>query len=272
MESITLPTIPPMPILQETAEEIYQRWVNRANEMAKKRGVAPPATAEGEDFYDMWFPIAQEWEENQALWTYGFLQAFPIWADGEFLEAHAYTFGLIKQPTDDDESLRSKILNRAFIEEGNGRARDYEIWAKEIDGVGDAVAIEKARHDNSIDLYLIDRDGQPVTPEFASTVKDWLWEEKRVAGHDLATYPAPIFTLTIEATLETTEDLDLVANRIKERVLTYARGRKTLVYKYVAALILVDIGETYTSFTMNGGTEDVEVPPVSILQVEVQLS
>jgi hypothetical protein len=272
MKLTDLPALPYMPILEETPEEIYQRWVNRAIELAKELGQPPPPTDEGEFFYKMWYPIAQEYAEQQELWTYGFIQGFPIWADGEFLEAHGWADGVPKKEGEDDDDYRLRLLDHAFIEEGNGRRKDYETWAKEIQGVGGAIAIEKARHDNSIDLYLTDMNGQPVTPEFAEQVKNEMWEEKRIAGHDLATYPAPIFTLHIEATIETTGDRAELAERIKERVLAYAEGRTKLIYNYVAALLIVDIGENYSAFTINGMTEDVEIPPVSILQVEVVLS
>ncbi|ERI05153.1 baseplate J/gp47 family protein [Aneurinibacillus aneurinilyticus] len=272
MKLTDLPKLPYVPILEETPDDIYQRWVNRAIEIAKERGLPPPPTGEGEYFYDLWYPIAQEYAEQQELWTYGFIQAFPIWADGEFLEAHGWADGLVKKEGEDDDTFRLRLLDRAFIEEGSGRRKDYELWVKEVPGVGGAIAIEKERHDNSIDLYLTNMDGQPITLEFAEHVKDLMWEDKRIAGHDLAIHPAPVFTLRIEAALETTGDRTVLAEQIKKRILSYAEGRTRLVYNYVAALLVVDMGENYSGFTMNGKTEDMIVPTKSILQVEVVLS
>ncbi|MEZ2660487.1 baseplate J/gp47 family protein [Aneurinibacillus aneurinilyticus] len=271
MKLTDLPKLPYMPILEETPEDIYQRWVNRAIELAKERGLPPPPTGEGEYFYDLWYPIAQEYAEQQELWTYGFIQAFPIWADGEFLEAHGWADGLLRKEGEDDDTFRLRLLDRAFIEEGSGRRKDYELWAKEVPGVGGVIAVEKERHDNSIDLYLTDMNGNPVTPEFAEQVKNLMWEDKRIAGHDLAAYPAPVFVLRIEAALEATGDRTALAEQIKKRVLAYAEGRTKLVYNYVAALLVFDIGENYSNFTMNGETNDIEIPPVSLLQVEVNL-
>ncbi|KAG2890944.1 hypothetical protein PC117_g24361, partial [Phytophthora cactorum] len=165
--------------LVETPDMIYQRWVNRAITMANERGLPPPPVGEGEYFYDLWYPIAQEIAEQQELWGYGVLQSTPIWADDEFLDAHGWADGMVRKDGESNDDYRLRILDRAFTEEGNGRRKDYEIWAKEIQGVGGAVAVEKEHHDNSIDLYLTDMNGQPITAEFAETVKTLMWEDYR---------------------------------------------------------------------------------------------
>ncbi|SEB28008.1 baseplate J/gp47 family protein [Paenibacillus sp. 276b] len=266
-----LPKFPVVPVLEETPDMIYQRWVNRAITMANERGLPPPPVGEGEYFYDLWYPIAQELAEQQELWGYGVLQSTPIWADDEFLDAHGWADGMVRKDGESNDDYRLRILDRAFVEEGNGRRKDYEIWAKEIQGVGGAVAVEKERHDNSIDLYLTDMAGQPITAEFAEKVKALMWEEYRIAGHDLAVYPAPIFLVSVKAKLETSEDLQQLVELIRQRVIAYANGRSKLLYNYIAALLLVPGVENYSDFTLNDDVQDIDVPPVSFLQVEVVL-
>ncbi|MGD0032556.1 baseplate J/gp47 family protein [Paenibacillus illinoisensis] len=267
-----LPKFPSMPILEETPDMIYQRWVNRAITLANERGLPPPPVGEGEYFYDLWYPIAQEIAEQQELWGYGVLQSTPIWADDEYLDAHGWADGMVRKDGESNDDYRLRILDRAFTEEGSGREKDYESWAKEIQGVGAAVAREKERHDNSIDLYLTDMNGQPITLEFAEQVKVLMWDEYRIAGHDLAVHPAPVFVVTVKATLETTEDIQQLAETIRQRVVTYANGRSKLLYNYIAALLLVPGVENYSGFTLNDDVQDVDIPPVSLLQVEVILS
>lgn len=267
-----LPKFPSMPVLEETPDMIYQRWVNRAVALANERGLPPPPIDEGEFFYDMWYPIAQELAEQQELWGYGVLQSTPIWADDEFLDAHGWADGIPRKDGESNDDYRLRILDRAFTEEGSGRRKDYEAWAKEIQGVGNAVAREKERHDNSIDLYLTDMSGQPITPEFAEQVKALMWEDYRIAGHDLAVQPAPVFVVSVKAMLETDEDLQKLAELIRQRVVSYANGRNKLLYNYIAALLLVPGVENYSEFKLNDDIHDVEIPPVSILQVEVILS
>ncbi|KAF6582770.1 baseplate J/gp47 family protein [Paenibacillus sp. EKM211P] len=267
-----LPALPPMAILEETPEEVYRRWVNRAITLAQEKGLPPPPTDPGEYFYDLWYPIAMEYSEQQELLTYAFLQGFPIWADGEFLDGHGWSDGMPRKVGEDDDTYRLRILDRAFTEEGSGRRKDYEAWAKELEGVGGAVAVEKARNDVSIDLYLTDLQGKPVTEEFAAKVKTDLWESKRIAGHDLAVHPAPVFTLQVAAKLNTVLPLTELIEPIRKRIADYALGRTKLVFNYVGAALLVKGVEDYENLTLNGATKDVEVPVTSVLQIEVNLT
>ncbi|WP_342435911.1 baseplate J/gp47 family protein [Paenibacillus sp. FSL L8-0436] len=269
-----LPALPSMAILEETPEDIYRRWVNRAIALAQERGLPPPPTDEGEFFYDLWHPLAIEIAEQQVLWTYGFLQGFPIWADSEYLDGHGWAAGLTRKDGESDDTFRIRMLERAATEIGSGRRKDYETWALEMAGVGGAIAREKERHENSIDLYLTDLEGQPITEAFADTVKSWMWEERRIAGHDLGVHPAPVFTVRLEAhmLLSGGADLAALAATIQQRVLDYANGRARLIYNYVAALLLIPGVEDYDSLQLNGGTEDVDLPPSSVLRVEVVLS
>lgn len=267
-----LPALPPMAILEEAPEDIYRRWVNRAITLAQERGLPPPPTDPGELFYDLWYPIAMEYAEQQELLTYAFLQAFPIWADSEYLDGHGWSDGMSRKMGEDDDAYRMRMLDRAFNEEGSGRRKDYETWAKELEGVGGAVAIEKERHDNSIDLYLTDLQGQPITEEFAAKVKADMWESKRIAGHDLAVHPALVFTLQVAAKLNTVLPLPELVEPIRQRIADYALGRTKLVFNYVGAALLVKGVEDYESLTLNGAIEDIEVPTTSVLKIEVTLT
>ncbi|WP_318627279.1 baseplate J/gp47 family protein [Paenibacillus polymyxa] len=267
-----LPALPPMAILEEAPEDIYRRWVNRAITLAQERGLPPPPTDPGEYFYDLWYPIAMEYSEQQELLTYAFLQAFPVWADSEFLDGHGWSDGMPRKAGEDDDTYRLRILDRVFTEEGSGRRKDYETWAKELEGVGGAVAVEKARSDVSIDLYLTDLQGKPVTEEFAAKVKAGMWETKRIGGHDLEVHPAPVFTLKVEAKLNTILPLSELVEPIRQRIADYALGRTKLVFNYVGAALLVKGVEDYENLTLNGTTQDVEVPVTSVLQIEVNLT
>jgi len=256
------PPKPEMPLLRETADEIYQRIVNRAIAYAQSKGETPPPTAEGELFYDMWYPLAQEWEDQQQIQEYEFLQAFPIWADGEFLEAHGYADGVDIKVGEDIEDYRDRILEKKRTDEGNGRAEDYEVWAREIEGVGGAVAIEHERNDVSIDLYLTDPADLPVTEAFALIVRDKLETTKRVAGHDLICHPAETFVVKTQVKLimiDETKRADAIA-LITNRIKGYLKGRTSIVYQQVGALFWVDGVGDYTDFTLNDAPENLTKP------------
>ncbi len=267
-----LPELPDMMILEETPEMIYQRWSNRAVAQAKERNLPPPDTEQGGFFYDLWYPIALEWAENQELLTYSLIQAFPIWADDEYLDAHGWAAGLLRKTNEEDDPYRLRLLDQAFEEEGSGRLKDYETWALKLEGVGTARGVEKARHANSIDLYLADMTGQPITTDAAAAIRLQM-EAYRIAGHDLQVQPAPVYSLLVEAKIKNASgDLNKLAATIQTRIQNYAAGKTTLAYHYLSALVIVDVGEDYTEVKVNGGIEDIQVPHTAILQVKVVLS
>lgn len=263
---------PEMPILRETPDQIYQRIANRMIALAQARGDSPPATEEGELFYDLLYPLAEEISEQQQLLEYVFLQGFLPWADGEFLEAHGYTEGVDKKVDEDEENYRDRILEKKRTDEGNGRPEDYERWALEIEGVGGAVGIEHERNDVSIDLYLTDTNGQPVTLEFATVVRNKL-ESKRIAGHDVQCSPAEVFQVSVQVKLVMSDETkrDSAVSLITQRIKDYLKERSLIVYQQMGAFFWVDGVSDYASFTLNGGTGNFTKPTkaVSVLNLVV---
>lgn len=258
-------TKPDMPILRETPDQIYQRIANRLSEIARQRGQIPPATEEGELFYDLLYPLAIEISEQQQLFEYGFLQRFLPWADGEFLDANGVFFGSPRNQDESDEPYRNRMIEKARTEEGNGRIKDYERWARDIPGVGGAVGIEKARHDNSIDLYITDLDGNPASLELCELVRTKL-EEKRVGLHDLQVFPAKIFPVSVSIRLVLRADVELpkVQEQITAQLKTYLKGRSQIVYQQIGALFFVDGVEDFADYTLNNAEANLTVPIDSV--------
>ncbi|MED4749958.1 baseplate J/gp47 family protein [Brevibacillus choshinensis] len=256
---------PEMPILRESADQIYQRMANRMIALAQARGETPPATEEGEIFYDFEYPIALEISEQQQLFEYGFLQRFLPWADSEFLDAIGVFFGLPRNTGETDDAFRQRLIDRARSDEGDGRRQDYERWARDIDGVGGAVAIEKSRHDLSIDVYITDLTGQPATPELSLQVQDKL-EDKRRALHDLQVMPANVYSVAVAVKLILRSDAELpkVEEQITSQIKSHLKGRSQIVYQQIGALFFVDGVEDFTDFTLNAGEANLTVPADSV--------
>ncbi|MDA5110324.1 baseplate J/gp47 family protein [Brevibacillus thermoruber] len=263
-------TKPDMPILREHPDEIYQRMVNRLSALAAARGETPPSTEMGDLFYDLLYPLAEEIAEQQQLLEYAFLQGFLPWADGEFLDAHGAFLGLERNGNEPDELYRERLLNRARTEEGDGRRIDYERWARDVAGVGGAIAIEKARHDLSIDVYITDQNGQPGSAELAQQVRTKL-EEKRKALHDLQVLPADVFPVTVSVRLLLRPDAvaDTVTAQITANIQSYLKGRSRLVYQQIGALFLVDGVDDFADYTLNGGTANVTVPVNAVATLDL---
>lgn len=263
-------TKPEMPILRETPDQIYQRIANRMAEIARQRGQTPLATEEGELFYDLLYPLAIEISEQQQLLEYGFLQRFLPWADGEFLDANGVFFGLPRLQDEPDEPYKNRLIERARTEEGDGRRIDYERWARNIEGVGGAVAIEKERHDLSIDVYIIDLNGQPATPDLAQQVRGKL-EDKRRALHDLQVLPATLYPVTVGVRLVLRADalLEIVQAEITSRIKSYLKERSEIVYHVIGSLFFVDGVEDFSDYTLNGGEVNLAIPSDAVASLEL---
>lgn len=256
---------PKMPILRETSDQIYQRMANRMTLLANQRGDTPPATEEGEIFYDLLYPLAEEISEQQQLLEYAFLQGFIPWADGEFLDAMGVFFGISRIDGESDDAFRQRLIDRARTDEGDGRRQDYERWARNVEGVGGAIAIEKARHDLSIDVYITDLSDQPATWEQAQQVRTKL-EEKRKALHDLQVLPANVYPVTVSVKLRLKEGADLakVEGQITNQIQAYLKGRSQLVYQQIGALFFVDGVNDFTDYKLNDSEENLLVPADSV--------
>lgn len=261
---------PKMPILRETPDQIYQRMANRMRLLAEQKGDTPPATEEGEIYYDLLYPLAEEISEQQQLLEYGFLQRFLPWADNEFLDANGVFFGISRSEGETDESYRQRLIERAQTDEGDGRRQDYEHWARNVEGVGGAVAIEKARHDLSIDVYITGLDGQPVTPEQAKLVRTKL-EEKRKGLHDLQVLPAKTFPVTISVKLILRPDAQLedVKENINKQMATYLKGRSQIIYQQIVALFFVDGVIDIAEYTLNDSEMNLAVPADSVASLSL---
>lgn len=256
---------PEMPILRETPDQIYQRIANRMLALAQARGDTPPATEEGELFYDLLYPLAEEISEQQQLLEYSFLQRFLPWADAEFLDANGDFFGLPRNQDEVDDPYRNRMIEKARTEEGDGRVEDYERFARDIPGVGGAVGVEKARHDNSIDLYITDLNGNPASLELCELVRTKL-EEKRVGLHDIHVFPAKIFPVSISVRLVLRADTDLptVKEQITTQLKSYLKGRSQIVYQQIGALFFVDGVEDFDGYTINSAEANLVVPIDSV--------
>jgi len=75
---------------------------------------------------------------------------------------------------EDDDSLRDRILELAHKDEGDGNKSDYEIWAKEVVGVGYVLVDPLWRGPGTVRVVILDQDGNVPTPELVAAVQNYL--------------------------------------------------------------------------------------------------
>lgn len=248
-----------MLLLLETPEQIYERVANRAKDKV--------ATGPGEDFYVFAYPICQEIAEQQELWQYGWLQAFLLWADGEFLDWIGARMRMPRLKGEEDEPYRQRLLSDAQEEEGSGRVEDYERIARNS-GAGYAKGIEHMRNNVSIDLYITDLEGNPASPELCEKVRLEL-EKYRYALHDIQVHPAATHVVHIEARpiLSPEADRTEIEAAILKKLKEYMK-KDVLRYQVIANLIFVPGVEDLENYTLNGGTSNLVTPDGAVNVLE----
>lgn len=82
-------------------------------------------------------------------------QIFPDTADTEMLEHHAWRRGLTRLPGETDEQLLSRLLLVLRNPPAGGNRFDYEMWAREIDGVAQAWCLPLRRGTGTVDVVIL---------------------------------------------------------------------------------------------------------------------
>jgi len=75
---------------------------------------------------------------------------------------------------EDDDSLRARILELAHKDEGDGNKADYEIWAKEVSGVGYVLVEPLWRGPGTVRVVILDQDGNIPSPDLVAAVQEYL--------------------------------------------------------------------------------------------------
>lgn len=75
---------------------------------------------------------------------------------------------------EEDISLRARILESAQKDEGDGNIADYEIWSKEITGVGNVLVEPLWQGEGTVRVVVLDTVGRPTPSATISAVQEHL--------------------------------------------------------------------------------------------------
>ncbi len=82
---------------------------------------------------------------------------------------------------EDDDSFRKRILE-AYDEPLSGAKKDYERWAKEVDGVGAAYVIPLWNGPSTVKVLIMDSNGQPANEDLIKKVKNYIDPDNGLGG------------------------------------------------------------------------------------------
>lgn len=176
-------------------------------------------------------------------------------------------------PEEDEEALRQRILEAdANIDISYvGCDADYVRWAKEVDGVGEAMTMANWEEavPNSVKLVVLDANGQPANERILTAVYDHIMvpgnpgERKAPVGAILTVAAPTARTINYTVTLVLSDEsaLERVKDDFGKALLDYyakAKEEKVVRYSQVAAQLAAVPGVMdFEDLTMNGGSGNI---------------
>ena len=186
-----------------------------------------------------------------------------------------------------DEELRARYYEVLQRPANGGNIYQYEQWAKTVDGVGRVVVIPTPRGPNTVDVYLVDSNGDPADADLVAEVQELLDPNHNGDGMGEAPIGAVCTVqaavekaLVIHATLQQTPTAntgtirDLIRDSITALLRKTALEGTRLRYSALAEALLLDGVEDYRDLTVDGKKGTVtfgktEIPTLGQLSISV---
>lgn len=172
-----------------------------------------------------------------------------------------------------DEAYYARYLLRLQTPPTSGNQYHYRSWALEVTGVGGVQIYPLGHGDNTVDVVIIDVDGEPADEELVERVQTHIDPDSKGLGVGEAPIGAYCYvsaatgvelTLALQVTALPSADQGVVTAAIQAAVREYLKGiafRQDYVsYAQISAAILEAEGvEDFSGLTVNGATANVAI-------------
>lgn len=177
-----------------------------------------------------------------------------------------------------DSALFSRIDYHRKNPSTSGNPNQYREWALSCDGIGGVKITELWAGPGTVRVLVAGYDKEPVDDTVVSNCAAYI-QTKRPVGAAVTVISVDRLELTIEATVILAESapvervrqdfLASLSEYLNQITASYFQSDETyeyiLSYKRIAALLIcVDGVVDYTSFTVNGGTQNIVIPGTSV--------
>ena len=171
-----------------------------------------------------------------------------------------------------DESLLERLLLQVQYPPGTGNKYDYERWAKEVPGVGEAKCIPLWNGPGTVKVIITDSNGAPAGAELIQQVQEYIaptsgqGEGKAPIGASVTVEAPGVVTVDINVTLFYQPGYDPVAVKanLETALASYINGLgigETVRYAAIGKIIFETKGVSdYSGLLINGGTGNIVVP------------
>lgn len=172
-----------------------------------------------------------------------------------------------------DAAYYTRFLVRIQTPPTSGNVYHYLSWALEVSGVGGAQIYPLGHGDNTVDVVLVDVDGQPASPDLVKAVQDHIDPNSEGLGHGEAPIGAYCYVsaaqgvslaLSLTVTPLPGAETSSLYLAIQKAVTDYLRGiafqQDYVSYAQIAAAILSVAGvKDFADLTVNGGTANIAI-------------
>ena len=169
-----------------------------------------------------------------------------------------------------DAELLDRFLERLQQPVTGSNKWQYLMWAKEVSGVGAARVFPLGHGDGTVDVIIIDSDGQPASDTLVQAVQEYIDPESAGKGEGQAGIGAHCYVSAAEGIAiniaVTVKCLDStgIPEAVQKSITSYLAGI-AFQQDYVSyGKLAVAINETagvldYRDFTMNGDTANISI-------------
>lgn len=180
-----------------------------------------------------------------------------------------------------DEDLLIRLLDKVRLPATSGNKYHYELWAKEVEGVGGVRVVPLWNGNGTVKVIIINSNKEPADENLIEDVYRYI-ETQRPIGANVTVVSAkgvPI-DISVKLIIDRNYSLYNIKSDIEERIINYLRNEVAFKESYVSYAIIgsLIIGVNgvmdYTDLTINGIKDNIviaddEVAYFNSLNVEV---
>lgn len=166
---------------------------------------------------------------------------------------------------EDDESLRERYYTKVRTPATSGNIYHYELWTKEVVGVGDCRIIPLWDGNGTVKVVIINANKVGADEALINSVKENI-EKNRPIGATVTVISAEEIPININFALniESTYELETVKEKIKTTITNYLKeiafNKEYVSIAKIGAFILDTDGVIdYTTLTINSSTDNIKV-------------
>ncbi|MCP1354672.1 baseplate J/gp47 family protein [Aneurinibacillus migulanus] len=170
-----------------------------------------------------------------------------------------------------DEAFLNRYLEKVQKPATSGNVNHYVQWAKEVAGVYDAKCFPVWNGNGTVKVVLLDEDGTAPPQSTIDAVIAYINDGRIPIGADLTVVGATEVSINVNAkvTLTSGATLDGVKAEFEEILRSYFKSiafvNTSVQYTRIAAHLLdVTNVKDYQNLTVNGGTQNIDIPNGSV--------